>query len=259
MGQKVNPIGLRVGIIRDWESRWFQAKKRAYTETLIEDVLLRRFVKERLKHAGIAQVVLKRKGETVEVDIYASRPGIVIGKKGTEVDKLKEELHRMTKKEVRININEEKRPETNAQLVAENVASQLEKRVAFRRAMKKAVQSAMQSGAKGIKIMCSGRLAGSEIARTEWYREGRVPLHTLRADVDFGVTSAKTTYGTIGVKCWVFKREIFEGKDRMEPVAPKNAKPNRPHRDRHNEPKPAQTVASPSPTQPPVSDAPSAS
>jgi small subunit ribosomal protein S3 len=216
LGQKVNPIGLRVGIIRDWESRWFIAKKRAYTDTLIEDVILRRFVKERLKHAGIASVILKRKGETVEVDIFASRPGIVIGKKGTEVDKLKAELQRMTKKEVRININEEKRPEVNAQLIAESVSAQLEKRVAFRRAMKKAVQSALNSGAKGIKIMCSGRLAGSEIARTEWYREGRVPLHTLRADVDFGVATARTTYGAIGVKCWVFKREIFEGKERPE-------------------------------------------
>ncbi len=220
MGQKVNPIGLRVGIIRDWESRWFNAKKRAYTETLLEDVHLRRFVKERLKHAGIASVVLKRKGETVEVDIFASRPGIVIGKKGTEVDKLKAELQGLTKKEVRININEEKRPEVNAQLIAESVAAQLEKRVAFRRAMKKAVQSALQSGAKGIKIMCSGRLAGSEIARTEWYREGRVPLHTLRADVDFGLGVARTTYGAIGVKCWVFKREIFEGKERPEENAP---------------------------------------
>jgi small subunit ribosomal protein S3 len=235
LGQKVNPIGLRVGIIRDWESRWFLAKKKAYTETLLADVQLRRFVKERLRHAGIANVILKRKGETVEVDIYASRPGIVIGKKGAEVDKLKEELQRMTKKDVRININEEKRPETNAQLIAESVGAQLEKRVAFRRAMKKAIQSALQSGAKGIKIMCSGRLAGSEIARTEWYREGRVPLHTLRADVDFGLAMAKTTYGTIGVKCWVFKREIFEGKERPEAAPPKPARSGRPRRDRDRE------------------------
>jgi small subunit ribosomal protein S3 len=234
LGQKVNPIGLRVGIIRDWESRWFIAKKRTYTDTLLEDVQLRRFVKERLKHAGIASVILKRKGETVEVDIFASRPGIVIGKKGTEVDKLKAELQSMTKKEVRININEEKRPEVNAQLIAESVASQLEKRVAFRRAMKKAVQSAIQSGAKGIKIMCSGRLAGSEIARTEWYREGRVPLHTLRADVDFGIGVARTTYGAIGVKCWVFKREIFEGKAEAAPPRP----PRKEGR-RKNEPAPA--------------------
>ena len=239
MGQKVNPIGLRVGIIRDWESRWFIARKKAYTETLLEDVQLRRFVKERLKHAGIAGVVLKRKGETVEVDIFASRPGIVIGKKGTEVDKLKEELQRKTKKDVRININEEKRPEINAQLIAESVASQLEKRVAFRRAMKKAVQSALQSGAKGIKIMCSGRLAGSEIARTEWYREGRVPLHTLRADVDFGLGTAKTTYGTIGVKCWVFKREIFEGKERPDMAAPKPQRPARPRREKSEDNKTA--------------------
>jgi len=241
LGQKVNPIGLRVGIIRDWESRWFIAKKRLYTDTLIEDIQLRRFVKERLKHAGIANVILKRKGETVEVDIYASRPGIVIGKKGTEVDKLKAELQHLTKKEVRININEEKRPEVNAQLIAESVAAQLEKRVAFRRAMKKAVQSALNSGAKGIKIMCSGRLAGSEIARTEWYREGRVPLHTLRAEIDFGVATARTTYGAIGVKCWVFKREIFEGKERPEDAP---ARPPRRESHRKNESAPVGEVPS---------------
>lgn len=226
MGQKINPIGLRVGIIRDWDSLWFNAKKKNYTQTLLEDIEIRKFVKLRLKHAGIARVILKRKGETVEVDIFASRPGIVIGKKGSEVDKLKEELQRLTKKEIRININEEKHPETNAQLIAEGVAGQLEKRVAFRRAMKKAIQSALDGGAKGIKIMCSGRLAGSEIARTEWYREGRVPLHTLRADIDFGFSEASTTYGKIGVKCWVFKREIFGSKDKQEEVVvskPKSA------------------------------------
>jgi small subunit ribosomal protein S3 len=174
---------------------------------------------------------LKRKGETVEVDIFASRPGIVIGKKGSEVDKLKEELKKFTKKEVRININEEKHPETNATLIAENVAGQLEKRVAFRRAMKKCIQSALDGGAKGIKIMCSGRLAGAEIARTEWYREGRVPLHTLRADIDFGVAVASTTYGTIGIKCWVFKKEIFGSKDKMVEEAPvPKARPS--HRER---------------------------
>jgi small subunit ribosomal protein S3 len=166
----------------------------------------------------VAKVVLKRKGETVEVDIFASRPGIVIGKKGSEVDKLKDELKQFTKKEIKININEEKHPETNAQLIAEGVCGQLEKRVAFRRAMKKAIQSAMDGGAKGIKIMCAGRLAGSEIARTEWYREGRVPLHTLRADIDYGFFEANTTYGKIGVKCWVFKREIFGAKDKQEEV-----------------------------------------
>lgn len=218
MGQKINPIGLRVGIIRGWESVWFNAKKKNYTQTLLEDIEIRKFVKLRLKNAGIARVILKRKGETVEVDIFASRPGIVIGKKGSEVDKLKEELQRLTKKEVRININEEKHPETNAQLIAEGVTGQLEKRVAFRRAMKKAIQSALDGGAKGIKIMCSGRLAGSEIARTEWYREGRVPLHTLRADIDYGFAEASTTYGKIGVKCWVFKREIFGSKDKQEEV-----------------------------------------
>jgi len=216
LGQKINPIGLRVGIIRDWDSIWFIAKQRNYTQTLLEDIEIRKFVKLRLKHAGIAKVVLKRKGETVEVDIFASRPGIVIGKKGSEVDKLKEELQRLTKREVRININEEKHPEINAQLIAEGVAGQLEKRVAFRRAMKKAIQAALDGGAKGIKIMCSGRLAGSEIARTEWYREGRVPLHTLRADIDYGFSEANTTYGKIGIKCWVFKREIFGPKDKQE-------------------------------------------
>lgn len=225
MGQKINPIGLRVGIIRDWDSLWFNAKQKIYTQTLLEDIEIRNFVKLRLKHAGIARVVLKRKGEMVEVDIFASRPGIVIGKKGSEVDKIKEELQHLTKKEVRININEEKHPETNAQLIAEGVAGQLEKRVAFRRAMKKAIQGALDGGAKGIKIMCSGRLAGSEIARTEWYREGRVPLHTLRAEIDFGFAEASTTYGKIGVKCWVFKREIFGSKDKQEETVTTKAKP----------------------------------
>jgi small subunit ribosomal protein S3 len=233
VGQKINPIGLRVGIIRDWDSIWFNAKKKAYTETLLQDIQIRKFVKLRLKHAGIAKVVLRRKGETVEVDIFASRPGIVIGKKGSEVDKLKDELHQFSKKDIRININEEKHPETNAQLIAEGVAGQLEKRVAFRRAMKKSIQSAQDGGAKGIKIMCSGRLAGSEIARTEWYREGRVPLHTLRADIDFGKAEAHTTYGQIGIKVWVFKREIFGAKDKQEDVvaakpAPRERKPHTP-------------------------------
>ncbi len=240
MGQKINPIGLRVGIIRDWDSLWFNAKKKNYTQTLLEDIEIRKFVKLRLKHAGIAKVVLKRKGETVEVDIFASRPGIVIGKKGSEVDKLKEELQRFSKKEVRININEEKHPETNAQLIAEGVTGQLEKRVAFRRAMKKAIQAALDGGAKGIKIMCSGRLAGSEIARTEWYREGRVPLHTLRADIDFGFAEASTTYGKIGVKCWVFKREIFGAKDKQEEVVVAKPKAG-PREKRAPEAKPAST------------------
>ncbi len=240
MGQKINPIGLRVGIIRGWDSIWFQAKQRTYTQTLLQDLQIRKFVKASLKHAGIAKVVLRRKGETVEIDIYASRPGIVIGKKGSEVDKLKEELQRMTKKDIRININEEKHPETNAQLIAENVAAQLEKRVAFRRAMKKSIQSALDGGAKGIKIMCSGRLAGSEIARTEWYREGRVPLHTLRAEIDYGLALATTTYGIIGVKCWIFKREIFGSKDKQEEtvVAPR---PKSAPRKREEKPVPAKT------------------
>ncbi len=237
MGQKIKPTGLRVGIIRDWDSLWFNAKQKNYTQTLLEDIEIRKFVKLRLKHAGIARVVLKRKGETVEVDIFASRPGIVIGKKGSEVDKLKEELQRFSKKDVRININEEKHPETNAQLIAEGVSGQLEKRVAFRRAMKKAIQGALDGGAKGIKIMCSGRLAGAEIARTEWYREGRVPLHTLRADIDFGFAEASTTYGKIGVKCWVFKREIFGAKDKQEESMA--AKPKSAPRDK----KPAQPTA----------------
>ncbi len=225
MGQKINPIGLRVGIIRGWDSLWFIAKQKNYTLTLLEDIQIRKFVKLRLKNAGVAKVVLKRKGETVEVDIFASRPGIVIGKKGSEVDKLKDELRQFTKKEIRININEEKHPETNAQLISEGVCGQLEKRVAFRRAMKKAIQSALDGGAKGIKIMCSGRLAGSEIARTEWYREGRVPLHTLRAEIDYGFSEANTTYGKIGVKCWVFKREIFGSKDKQEEIVVAKPKP----------------------------------
>jgi small subunit ribosomal protein S3 len=236
LGQKINPIGLRVGIIRDWDSIWFNSKQKSYTQMLLEDLEIRKFVKIRLKHAGIARVILKRKGETVEVDIFASRPGIVIGKKGSEVDKLKEELQRLTKKEIRININEEKHPETNAQLIAEGVANQLEKRVAFRRAMKKAIQGALDGGAKGIKIMCSGRLAGAEIARTEWYREGRVPLHTLRADIDYGIAVSNTTYGTIGVKCWVFKREIFGSKEKLDEAVTTKSKPASREKKTHEKP-----------------------
>ncbi len=207
MGQKVHPIGLRLGIIKTWDSRWFSQKN--YAALLHEDIKIRKMVKERLMHAGVAKVEIERAGQKAKINIYTARPGIIIGKKGAEVDKLKKDLEAMTGKQMYINIQEIRRPELDAQLVAENIALQLERRIAFRRAMKKAVTSALRLGAQGIKITCAGRLAGAEIARTEWYREGRVPLHTLRADVDFGYGTAKTTYGTCGVKVWVFKGEVL--------------------------------------------------
>ena len=207
MGQKVHPIGLRLGIIKTWDSRWFSQKN--YAPLLHEDIKIRKIVKERLMHAGVAKVEIERAGQKAKINIHTARPGIIIGKKGAEVDKLKKDLEAMTGKQMYINIQEIRRPELDAQLVSENIALQLERRIAFRRAMKKAVTSALRLGAQGIKITCAGRLAGAEIARTEWYREGRVPLHTLRADVDFGQATAFTTYGTCGVKVWIFKGEIL--------------------------------------------------
>lgn len=218
MGQKVHPIGFRLGYIKDWNSRWFAEKD--YPQLLIEDIKIRDFLKKRLYHAGVSKIEIERaasKAKKVKVTIHTARPGIIIGKKGAEVENLKNELQRMTQKEVFINIQEVKRAELDAQLVAENVALQLERRVGFRRAMKRAVTSAMKLGAKGIKIAVSGRLGGAEMARSEWYREGRVPLHTLRADIDYGLAEAKTTYGVIGVKVWIFKGEVFptrEGEER---------------------------------------------
>ena len=207
MGQKVNPIGLRLGINRTWDSRWFA--KRDYGDILQEDLKLRSYLTKRLVQAGVARVIIERAAKKARITLHSARPGVVIGKKGTDIDKLRAELGKMTQSEVSLNIVEIRKPEIDAKLIADNIAQQLERRVAFRRAMKRAVQSAMRLGAEGIRINCSGRLGGAEIARMEWYREGRVPLHTLRADVDFGVGTAKTTYGTCGVKVWVFKGEIM--------------------------------------------------
>src|SRR6201991_4857451 len=207
MGQKVNPVGLRVGINRTWDSRWFAGKD--YADLLHEDLRLKKYLTERLAQAGIARVIIERPAKKARITIHTARPGVVIGKKGADIEKLRSELSKMTGSEVSLNIVEIRKPEIDAKLIAENIAQQLERRVAFRRTMKRAVQSAMRLGALGIRINCSGRLGGAEIARMEWYREGRVPLHTLRAEVDFGVATAKTTYGTCGVKVWVFKGEIM--------------------------------------------------
>jgi len=203
MGQKVNPIGFRVGITRGWESVWY-ANDKNFGNQLREDIKVRRYVKERLKHAGVSRIIIERPADKIKVTVHTSRPGVVIGKKGAEIDAVRGELMRKFGREVQVFIVEVRRPEAEAQLVAENVAFQLERRVAFRRAMKRAVQSALRMGAKGVRINCAGRLGGAEIARTEWYREGRVPLHTLRADIDYGFAEANTTYGIIGIKVWVF-------------------------------------------------------
>ncbi|MFS8038788.1 30S ribosomal protein S3 [Xanthobacter sp. AM11] len=209
MGQKVNPVGLRLGINRTWDSRWF-ANKGEYGQLLHEDIKIREMLFKQLKQAAVSKVVIERPHKKCRVTIYSARPGVVIGKKGADIDKLRKKVAEMTSSEVFINIVEIRKPEIDARLVAESIAQQLERRVAFRRAMKRAVQSAMRLGAEGIRINCSGRLGGAEIARLEWYREGRVPLHTLRADVDYGTATAFTTYGTCGVKVWIFKGEILE-------------------------------------------------
>jgi small subunit ribosomal protein S3 len=208
MGQKVNPIGFRLGINRTWDSRWF-ANRREYGKLLHEDMKIRNYLREQLKQAGVSKVLIERPHKKCRVTIFSARPGVVIGKKGADIEKLRKKVADMTSSEVHLNIVEVRKPEIDATLVAENIAQQLERRVAFRRAMKRAVQSAMRLGAGGIRINCSGRLGGAEIARMEWYREGRVPLHTLRADIDYGVATAKTTYGTCGVKVWIFKGEIL--------------------------------------------------
>ena len=207
MGQKVNPIGLRVGVNRTWDSRWFAGDD--YSRMLHEDLTLRRFLRKKLSQAGVSRIVIERPAKKARVTIHTARPGVVIGKKGADIEKLRQELQKLTGNEVQLNIVEIRKPEIDARLVAENIAQQLERRVAFRRAMKRAVQNAMRLGAEGIRINCAGRLAGAEIARTEWYREGRVPLHTLRADVDYGEATAMTTYGTCGVKVWVYKGDIM--------------------------------------------------
>ncbi len=207
MGQKTNPIGIRLGITRSWDSRWFARKD--YADNLIEDISLRKAIKERLYHAGVSRIEIERSGQKLRLVIHTARPGIVIGKKGSEAERLRKDVEAYTGKEASIDIKEVRKPEVNSQLVAENIVMQLEKRVAFRRAMKKAVASSMRFGALGIKVMCAGRLAGAEIARTEWYREGRVPLHTFRADIDYGFAEAKTTYGIIGVKVWIYTGDVL--------------------------------------------------
>ncbi len=209
MGQKVNPIGLRLGINRNWESRWFPDYNKM-PDRVEEDYKIRKFLKKELYYAGISNIIIERTAKKLRVTIVAARPGIIIGKKGADIEKLKQKLQKLVGKDVYINIKEEKRPQASAQLAAENVATQLERRVAFRRAMKKVIQAAQKAGVKGIKVQVAGRLGGAEMARTEWYLEGRVPLHTLRAKIDYGFAEAHTTYGVIGVKVWIFKGEVLQ-------------------------------------------------
>ncbi len=209
MGQKVNPIGLRLGINRTWDSRWY-ADREEYGKLLHEDIRIREFVRDRLKQAGVSRIVIERPAKKPRITVYSARPGVIIGKKGADIDKLRHDLGKLTGSETTLNIVEIRKPELEARLIAENIAQQLERRVSFRRAMKRAVQSAMRLGALGIRVNAGGRLGGAEIARTEWYREGRVPLHTLRADIDYGTAEAKTAYGICGIKVWVFKGEIME-------------------------------------------------
>ncbi len=231
MGQKVNPIGMRLGVNRTWESRWY-AEKGEYANLLHEDLKIRTMLFKDLRQAGVSRVVIERPHKKCRVTIHSARPGVIIGKKGADIEKLKQRIAAMTNSEVVLNIVEVRKPEIDAQLVAESVAQQLERRVGFRRAMKRAVQSAMRLGALGIRINCGGRLGGAEIARTEWYREGRVPLHTLRADIDYGVAEAMTAYGICGVKIWIFKGEIMEhdpmARDRRDEQGEQGNRPQRP-------------------------------
>jgi len=218
LGQKVDPRGLRIGITRTWESRYF-AKPKDISKFVYEDYLIRKYIKERYYHAGIPKIEIERAGNTVKVIIYSARPGIVIGKKGTEIEKIKSELQRQFKdRDIEVTVEEVRRPELEAQLVAENIAQQIEKRVSFRRAMKRAVALVLRFGAQGIKVQCSGRLGGAEIARSEWYRVGRVPLSTLRADIDYGFATAITKYGSIGVKVWIFKGEVLPERHGQERI-----------------------------------------
>ncbi|MCL7487918.1 MAG: 30S ribosomal protein S3 [Desulfobulbaceae bacterium] len=214
MGQKVNPIGLRLNITRTWESIWYAGKD--YARNLYEDQEIRKYLKKRLYHAGVSRIVIERTGEKLRVKLFTARPGIVIGKKGAEIETLKSDIEKRFGRESLIDIQEVRRPEADAQLVAENIAMQLERRVAFRRAMKKSINSALRFGVQGIKISCAGRLGGAEMSRTEWFKEGRVPLHTLRADIDYGTAEAKTTYGIIGVKVWIFKGEVLDDAELAE-------------------------------------------
>ena len=226
MGQKVNPIGLRLGINRNWESRWFPAKDRT-AGFIAEDYKIRKFLKKELFYAGVSNIIIERTVKKLRINIVTARPGIIIGKKGADIEKLKATLIKMLGKDVNINIKEEKRPQASAQLAAENVATQLERRTAFRRAMKKVIQGALKSGAKGIKISVAGRLGGAEMARTEWYLEGRVPLHTLRAKIDYGFAEAHTTYGIIGIKVWIFKGEVLQKGIQAEPKEEKKERGGR--------------------------------
>ena len=226
MGQKVNPIGIRLGINRNWESRWFPKKERT-PEFIAEDDKIRKFLKKELYYAGVSSIIIERTAKKLRVSIVSARPGIIIGKKGADIEKLKSRLMKLVNKDVSLNIKEEKRPQSSAQLAAENVAISLERRVAFRRAMKKTIQGAMKSGAKGIKISVAGRLGGADMARTEWYREGRVPLQTLRAKLDYGYAEAQTTYGIIGVKVWIFKGEVLQKGIQQEPAENKRRKPSK--------------------------------
>ncbi len=213
MGQKINPIAFRVGVIKGWESRWYAEKD--FADLLHEDLLIRQIIKEKFYHAGVARIEIERAADRAKITIYSARPGLIIGRKGVEIEGLRKLLQKRTNRPIIINIEEVKKPDLIAQLVAEMVAAQLVRRIGFRRAMKRTVQTVIKSGALGIKISCSGRLAGAEIARTEWYRQGRVPLHTLRADISYGATEAHTKYGKIGIKVWIFRKEIFEKELRM--------------------------------------------
>ena len=226
MGQKVNPIGLRLGINRSWDSVWF-AKKKEYGKFLIEDFKIRKYIKKNIVNSGVSQVIIERKAKKCIVSIHTSRPGFVIGKKGSDIDKIKKNLSKISSSEIALNIKEVKKPELNSYLVAENIAQQLVKRIAYRRAMKRAMQSALRLGAKGIRVSLSGRLAGKEIARTEWLREGSVPLHTFRAEVDYAEAEALTTYGIIGVKVWIYKGEVYNEKNKTEIKENKNATTNK--------------------------------
>ena len=235
MGQKINPIGFRLGINRTWDSRWF-ADNAEYGKLLHEDLKIRAYLMEELKQAGIAKVVIERPHKKCRVTIHSARPGLIIGKKGADIEKLRKKISSMTNSETHLNIVEVRKPELDAQLVAESIAQQMERRVSFRRAMKRGVQNAMRIGALGIRVNVAGRLGGAEIARTEWYREGRVPLHTLRADIDYALSEATTPYGIIGVKVWIFKGEILEhdpqAHDRRHAEAQEGAAPRPPRRDR---------------------------
>ncbi len=215
MGQKINPNGFRLGVIRDWTARWYSGSKH-YAENLAADIKLRTHIKKKLAHAALSKIVIERPAQNVSITLFTARPGIVIGKKGEDIEKMRQELGKMAGRPVHVAIEEVRKPELDAQLVAESIAQQLEKRIMFRRAMKRAVQNALRLGALGVKVMVAGRLNGAEIARTEWYREGRVPLHTLRADIEYGTAEAFTTYGVIGVKVWIFKGEVFGNDDQSQ-------------------------------------------